>query len=154
MELTGQILSGTGLLSLCAILHVVLVSKSVDAIPHFSKRIENLSYSWRLPIFVGVTFVMVVFSLTLQVWIWAISFIYIGAFSDWPTSVYFSLVTFTTLGYGDITLGPEHRVFAAFAAVTGLLTFGISTAFLVGLVSRVLSLSPVLDAAILSKKQP
>lgn len=154
MELTGQIFSGTGLLSLCSILHVLLMSKSVDTLPRLAKHVEHLGQSWRLPIFVGITFAMVVFSLTLQVWIWAISFILIGAFSDWATSVYFSLVTFTTLGYGDITLGPQHRVFAAFSAVTGLLSFGISTAFLVGLVSNILSLSPTLDAAFLDKKKP
>ena len=51
-------------------------------------------------------------------------------------ALYFSLVTFTTLGYGDIVLGEGLRIFGAFASVTGLLAFGLSTAFLVALMTR------------------
>jgi hypothetical protein len=65
-------------------------------------------------------------------------FVGFGAFSDLATALYFSLVTYTTLGYGDFVLGPDIRIFASFAAVTGLLTFGLSTAFLVGLIGRIL----------------
>lgn len=56
---------------------------------------------------------------------------------DWNSALYFSLVTFTTLGYGDIVLGEGLRIFGAFASVTGLLAFGLSTAFMVALMTRV-----------------
>ncbi|WP_380056636.1 ion channel [Falsihalocynthiibacter sp. SS001] len=91
-----------------------------------------------MPVFVGGTFAMVVFSHTVQVWLWAVALVWSDAILDWSTAVYFSVVTYTTLGYGDITLGEEHRVFASFASITGLLTFGLSTAFLVGLVTRLM----------------
>ena len=51
-------------------------------------------------------------------------------------ATYFSFVTLSTLGYGDIVLGPDLRIFAAFAAVTGLLAFGLSTAYLVAMMTR------------------
>lgn len=47
-------------------------------------------------------------------------------------------MTYTTLGYGDITLDPGVRVFGSFSAITGLLTFGFSTAFLIGLIVRLI----------------
>lgn len=75
---------------------------------------------------------------TLQVWIWAISFLLISDLPDLPTSFYFSTVTYTTLGYGDIVLGPSGRIVASFCAITGLLTFGVSTAFLLGVLSKIL----------------
>jgi len=75
------------------------------------------------------------------VWIWSSGFVLSGALPDWNTAVYFSLVTYTTLGYGDVILGPGLRIFAAFSAVTGLLGFGISTAFLVGAIGKVFVLS-------------
>ena len=62
----------------------------------------------------------------------------LGTFETVELSVYFSLASFTTLGYGDVTLGEDIRVFGAFTAVTGMLTFGVSTAFLVGLIARAL----------------
>jgi len=75
---------------------------------------------------------------TITIWLWAIGLYASGAFSDFAASFYFSTVTYTTLGYGDIVLAPPLRIFASFAAITGLLTFGISTAFLVGFLVRVL----------------
>lgn len=75
---------------------------------------------------------------TITIWLWAIALFASGAFADFATSFYFSSVTYTTLGYGDIVLEPTVRIFASFAAITGLLTFGISTAFLVGLLVRIL----------------
>ena len=62
-----------------------------------------------------------------------------GTLPDLADAIYFSLVTYTTLGYGDIVVGSGFRVFAAMAAVTGLLNFGISTAFLVGLIGRLMA---------------
>ena len=56
---------------------------------------------------------------------------------DWNTALYFSLVTYTTLGYGDIVLGPDLRIFGAFASVAGLLAFGLSTAYLVALMTQI-----------------
>ena len=53
-------------------------------------------------------------------------------------AIYFVLVTATTVGYGDLTLGTEYRIFGAFAGVTGLLTFGLSTAILVSLFEKLL----------------
>ena len=57
---------------------------------------------------------------------------------DWNSAVYFSLVSYTSLGYGDVVLGPGARIFGAFSSVTGLLSFGLSTAFLVALMTRLL----------------
>ena len=38
--------------------------------------------------------------------------------------------------YGDITLGEGARIFGTFAGVSGVLTIGISTAFLVALMGK------------------
>jgi hypothetical protein len=72
------------------------------------------------------------------VWLWAVSFIAFGAFSDPGIAVYFALVTYTTLGYGDIVLAENIRLYGAFASVTGLLGFGLSTAFLVAVFGKLL----------------
>jgi len=82
------------------------------------------------------------------VWIWSSGFVLSGALPDWNTAVYFSLVTYTTLGYGDVILGPAMRIFAAFSAVTGLLGFGISTAFLVGAIGHIFIVDHKVDGEI------
>lgn len=78
------------------------------------------------------------FGHTVQIWSWSLAFLWMGLFEDTAQSFYFATVTYTTLGYGDIVLGAEARVFATFAAVAGLFTFGVSTAFLIGVLGRIL----------------
>ena len=52
-------------------------------------------------------------------------------------AVYFSIVTFTTLGYGDITLPYEEwRILSGVEALNGILLFGWTTAFLFAVVQR------------------
>ena len=87
------------------------------------------------PIAVALGFTVAIH--TIQVWIWAIVWVMLNVLPDWNTAIYFSLVTFTTLGYGDIVLGEALRIFGSFAAVTGLLAFGLSTAYMVALMTRV-----------------
>jgi hypothetical protein len=46
-------------------------------------------------------------------------------------ALYFSIVSFTTLGYGDIILGEDWRLLAGMTATNGLIMIGLFTAFLV-----------------------
>lgn len=69
--------------------------------------------------------------LAVAIWIWAIAFLGLGIFATLESSVYFSLVAFTTLGFGDILLPIEWRLLGGFAAANGLLMFGLLTAILV-----------------------
>ncbi len=85
-------------------------------------------------IVLGALFVMLVH--TIQVWIWASVFYFTGALHGFEPSLYFSLVSFTTVGYGDITLGPDWRLLSGLTAANGLLSFGWSTAYMVELVRR------------------
>ena len=68
---------------------------------------------------------------TVCVWIWAMLFYLLGIFSNLEEAVYFSISSFTTVGYGDLVVGKDWRVLSGFISVNGLLAFGIFTAFLV-----------------------
>ncbi len=79
---------------------------------------------------------VILFVHTVNVWIWAIVFIAVGAFSEMEPALYFSIIAFTTVGFGDITLGPDWRLLSGLTAANGFLTFGWSTAYMVELVRR------------------
>jgi hypothetical protein len=74
--------------------------------------------------------VALVCGMFLQVSIWAAVFVATGEVEDASRAIYFSLVNFTTLGYGDITLSEERAILGAMEAASGILMLGLSTAFL------------------------
>ncbi|MEM6757864.1 MAG: potassium channel family protein [Pseudomonadota bacterium] len=139
MTTLQQILLGTGLLAFSVIIHVTVIALSI---PYLAKigavlpkdRLPRLRYI----VFFLLTIFIVVFAHTIEVWTWAAAFLLMTELPNFSTSFYFATVTYTTLGYGDIVLDAGARIVATFCAVTGLLTFGISTAFLIGVLSRIL----------------
>jgi Ion channel len=66
-----------------------------------------------------------------QVAFWALLYSSLGAFEDFETAVYFSGVTFTSLGYGDVVLDVRTRLLAPLQAANGLMMFGITTALFI-----------------------
>ena len=87
----------------------------------------------------GVMIVAVFFVLlvqTINVWIWALVFLMVGAFRELEPALYFTLISYTTVGFGDITLGTDWRLMSGLTAASGFLNFGWSTAYLVDLVRK------------------
>lgn len=130
---------GTLFLGLCCIVHVALLGLLVYGLRHVDRAVENWHAVLRNFSVLAVSLLVIVFSHTLQVWLWAASLIDQDQIADWSTALYFTLVTYTSLGYGDVILPPASRLFGAFASVTGLLAFGMSTAILVAVMTRLLS---------------
>jgi len=68
---------------------------------------------------------------------WASVYLAFGALKGLEQALYFSLVTFTTLGYGEIVLDERWRLLASFEAANGIIMFGWSTAIVMAVVHRV-----------------
>lgn len=83
---------------------------------------------------------MVIFGIfalhTVQVWSYAVLYDVLGEFKTFEEALYFSTVSFSTLGFGDLTLGINWRVLGAIEAVNGLVLIAWSTAFLMGVTAR------------------
>ncbi len=76
---------------------------------------------------------------TVEVVVWALTYWWLPSVEVLQTfeeSVYFSLVTFATLGYGDITLQTGPRLLSGIEAMNGILLFGWSTAFFFAIFQR------------------
>ncbi len=75
-------------------------------------------------------------ALTLSVWIWAGAFMALGQFATLEEAVYFSVVSFTTLGFGDVVIGEDWRLLSGIIAANGLILFSLVTAFLIEFIVR------------------
>jgi len=71
-----------------------------------------------------------------QVGLWAVVFWRAHELPNVETALYFSLATYTTIGFGDVVVGPGWRVLAGIEGLTGILLVGWSTAFVFAVVNR------------------
>jgi hypothetical protein len=80
--------------------------------------------------------ITILFGHLAQINLWALAFYLLAFFGDFWSAQYFVSETYTTLGYGDLLLPPEHRMLAGWLAITGLLMIGWSTAVFAYLVTK------------------
>lgn len=73
----------------------------------------------------------------LEVLLWAGTYRLSGAIEGFEEAIYFSMVTFTTLGYGEIVLDENWRLLSAFEAANGIIMFGWTTAIILAAVQRI-----------------
>jgi hypothetical protein len=74
-----------------------------------------------------------------EISVWGLFYFWKGCLPDVEAAFYFSGVTYTTVGYGDLVLPKPWRIFAPLEALTGILMCGVSTGLFFALVSRWLS---------------
>jgi voltage-gated potassium channel Kch len=72
--------------------------------------------------------------------LWAVFYYSRSLFSDFETSLYFSLVSFGTIGYGDVLLPQTWRLLGAIEGISGILLCGVSTAFIFATVNAMFQL--------------
>lgn len=85
--------------------------------------------------FVVAQVVLVMFFASIvEVLLWALAYMALGEIDGLEPAFYFSMVTFTTLGYGDIVLNESWRLLASFEAATGIIMFGWTTALVLAAV--------------------
>jgi hypothetical protein len=69
--------------------------------------------------------------------VWAAFLVLLDALPDLETAAYFSLTSYTTLGYGDVTLPREWRLLGPLEGAAGVLMFGWSTGILAAALNQV-----------------
>ena len=122
-----QIVLGAGMIVVTTLIQGIFTMLGIERLrDHLDRHPTRSLFRSTLKLAV---FVMWLFLATiLEVWTWAVLYLVLGAIGSLETAVYFSTVTFTTLGFGDITLDEEWRLLSSFEAANGLLMFGWSTA--------------------------
>ncbi len=88
------------------------------------------------------TVIVIVVLHTAQIFVWAAAYELLlppGVFASFEESLYFSFVTFTTVGFGDVVLSPGVRLMSGIEALNGIILVGWSTALLFAVVQRTMT---------------
>jgi hypothetical protein len=132
-------LIGSALIAITVVVHAVGTTAWVR---HLGGKytVNSLADSRRATL-VLVNTALVVFVLhTIEIVIWAGAYqllLPIDELGTFEEAVYFSFVTFTTLGYGDITLGEGWRLLSGIEALNGILLVGWTTAMIFSVVQNI-----------------
>ena len=129
----GFVLLALALLATCVIVQSVGMLVLIRWLARVRRILESPSTHRRvallLRLFVGIVLLHLV-----QVGLWAVVFWRAPELPNLETALYFSLATYTKLGFGDVVVGPGWRVVAGIERLTGILLVGWSTAFVCAVV--------------------
>lgn len=86
---------------------------------------------------IGLTSILATFLHAAEAGMWAVAYRALGALPDNRTAMLYSLSAITTYGHTEQFLADHWRLMGALEALNGLILFGLTTAFMYGMIQRV-----------------
>jgi hypothetical protein len=124
------------LMAACVVLHAAGLTAAMRWLERSLPALAN-TYGRRLRLLAVVASWTVMVHLV-EIMVWGAYYAGGGAMPDLDTALYFSAVTYTTVGYGDFVLPATWRLAGGVEALTGILMCGWSTAFFFAFVNQIL----------------
>jgi hypothetical protein len=115
------------LMALCVAIHAIGLTAAVRRLRRYALP-QHSSFAHSVGLLIAIAAWAILLHL-LQIAVWAAFYALEHGMPDLPTALYFSAVTYTTTGYGDLVLPPEWRLVGGVEALTGILMCGLSTGF-------------------------
>ena len=129
----SKLLVAWGLMALCVVVHATGVTSAVRWLRRHATTTQQFwPWTWMFIRLAG----WMVFLHLVEITVWALLYLWNDAMPELRSALYFSAVTYTTTGYGDLVLPKEWQLVGAVEALTGILMCGWSTGFFFAVVSR------------------
>jgi hypothetical protein len=130
----SKLLIAWALMALCVVVHAMGMTALLPWVNRWAARI-NARYWFSAWMLVRTAGLIILLHL-IEIAIWAFFYAWDHGMPDLSSAFYFSAVTYTTTGYGDLVLPNEWRLVGGVEALTGILMCGWSAAFFFAVVSR------------------
>ena len=130
-----KILLAACLVAITVAIHAAGLGMVLTHVLHSKVRPEDTRFwpiTWLL---IRIAWLLIVIHM-LAIFVWALFFWVAKCLPSIESSFYFSAVTYATIGYGDLVLPKEWRMLGPIEGFTGILMFGLSTAFFFIVVSK------------------
>ena len=128
-----KLLIALTLMALCVLIHALGV---LLALRHIRRSGLDTTRFWKVCWMLILMASWMILLHLLEITIWAVFYAAEHGMPNLETAMYFSAVTYTTTGYGDLVLPAPWRLVGAVEALTGILMCGWSTGFFFAIVSR------------------
>jgi hypothetical protein len=135
-----KILIALSMMFLCTIIHALFSVAGTHALDWRLARFGPARRPFDRVLLVWLLTQWMFIAIVIEAVLWALVYLYtpgITHLSDHQTAFYFSMVTFTTLGYGDVVLTGEWRTLASIQAANGVIMFGWTTALIFYFIQKI-----------------
>lgn len=123
-----QIVIGALMVLLTTSIHGVFTYAGITALRWRLARMERKAHTGKSHLIVSVFVLWMFVAHLIEIGAWAGLYRGLDLFDSMETAYYFSSVTYTTLGYGDIVPEVHWRLLATLEAANGFILFGWATA--------------------------
>jgi hypothetical protein len=131
----GELVIALGIVAFCVVVHttgmVILAGWLITWRPEEKRDVGMAKCTLLLIVVFGI---IILLHLS-ETAIWAAFYYWQNLFEDYETALYFSLGSYTTIGYGDVLLPQRWRLLGAIEGISGVLLCGLSTAFIFAIVN-------------------
>ena len=142
--LTGPLMLQFGVASAMLIACVVfhgLGLASLNAAMRSEASIERLRHiqplSPRGAVFTLLIVLTIIVLHGVEIWAFALLYLALDAVPSLEEALYFSTISYSTVGYNDTHIAPDWRLLGAFESILGMILLGWSTAFFFRMLGRI-----------------
>ena len=129
------VLVAISIAAICVVIHITTLITLIEwLLVRKSTLDRGLGFRHFTPLLILLFSVMTILHV-FEACIWASFYALYRLFPDWETSIYFSIVSYTTIGYGDVVLPHPWRLLGAIEGISGVLLCGVSTALLFAIIN-------------------
>jgi len=132
-----ELATAAAIVTICLIIHVAGILLMAEWLLRRREDLERTASNRRFAVLIVGLFAGILCLHIIQTSLWAVFYYVQNLFSDFETSLYFSMVSFTTLGYGDVLLPRRWRLLGVIEGFSGVLLCGVSTAFIFAVVNAI-----------------
>ncbi len=132
-----QLLFAFGLTCLTVLTHAVGSSFAISLFARLGQQLQGKQNPWKEGILVSMVVGILLFLHLLEAGWWGLFYLLSAELPDFQTAIYFSITSYTTVGYGDVVLPAPWRILGPIESAVGILMFGWSTAIIVAAVTRI-----------------
>jgi len=132
-----ELMIAFGIVAICVVLHTTGMVVLAERLLARRVRLEREQGMAHYTLLLIMVFAIIILLHLAGTAIWAAFYQWQGLFPNYETSLYFSLNSYTTVGYGDALLPRRWRLLGCIEGLTGVLLSGLSTAFLFAIVTLI-----------------
>jgi voltage-gated potassium channel len=130
-----ELLIALSIVAICVVIHtaglVLFAQFLIDRYP----KLDRVAAITRQMFTLILVFAVVITLHLVEAGLWAVFYYVRGLFADFETALYFSLVTYGTIGFGDVVLPQRWRLLSGIEGISGVLLCGLSAGFIFAVIN-------------------